>query len=131
MKRIPNAVFLALFVCLTVGFGSIVGISSLNPKPQTHQSPTQNSATKNEPKTDSKTIEERHQVTEEAIAYYTKWLMFFTAILAIATVGLGAATVGQLRLGRAEFISTHWPELIIRQRAGPGNLHGTLSGVSA
>jgi hypothetical protein len=38
--------------------------------------------------------EERHLATEEAIAYYNKWLMFFTAFLAIATMGLGFATVG-------------------------------------
>jgi hypothetical protein len=41
----------------------------------------------------AQTIDERHQATEEAIAYYNKWLMFFTAVLAVATIVLGIATV--------------------------------------
>ncbi len=56
----------------------------------------------------AKSIEEQHQATEEAIAYYNKWLMFFTAALAFATVVLGFATIGlyfggknQLELSRA------------------------------
>jgi hypothetical protein len=32
--------------------------------------------------------------TDEAIARYNKWLTIFTAVLAIATIGLGTATVG-------------------------------------
>jgi hypothetical protein len=60
-------------------------------------------------------MEERHQASEEAIAYYTKWLMLFTAILALATMGLGAATVIQLRLARAEFVSTHRPIIRVRR----------------
>jgi hypothetical protein len=39
-------------------------------------------------------LEERHQATEEAIAYYNKWLTYFTAFLAVATFLLFAATIG-------------------------------------
>ena len=58
---------------------------------------------------------------EEAIARYNWWLTLFTAILAVATVGLGSATVGlyfagrnQLQLARNEFLSTHRPELRLK-----------------
>jgi hypothetical protein len=52
---------------------------------------------------------------DEAIANYTFWLVVVTFILAAATIGLGIGTVFQLRLARAEFISTHRPRLIVRQ----------------
>jgi hypothetical protein len=87
LNRIPNAIFVALFLCLTAGFVFVVGVSSRRPQPAPHQSPSQSSAPKNERQADSNTIEERHQATEEAIAYYTKWLMFFTAVLGVATWG--------------------------------------------
>jgi hypothetical protein len=58
---------------------------------------------------------------EEAIARYNWWLTLFTAILAVATTGLGAATVGlffagrnQLHLARDEFLSTHRPKIRIK-----------------
>ncbi len=60
----------------------------------------------------AQSIEERHQATEEAIARYNKWLMFFTAILAIATIILGGATVAlyfgserQFELSERAFVS--------------------------
>jgi hypothetical protein len=36
----------------------------------------------------------KKEETDEALAYYTLWLMVFTGILAIATIGLGGATLG-------------------------------------
>lgn len=77
--------------------------------------PSQNATTKNKQTTNPQTIEERRQATEEAIARYNLWLMAFTGILAFATAGLGAMNFFQLRLARAEFISTHRPKLIARQ----------------
>jgi len=40
--------------------------------------------------------------TDEALAWYTFWLMVFTGILAVATVGLGAATVGLYLTGEKQ-----------------------------
>jgi len=40
--------------------------------------------------------------TDEALAYYTLWLMVFTGILAFATIGLGAATVGLYLTGEKQ-----------------------------
>ncbi len=36
----------------------------------------------------------KKEETDETLAYYTLWLMVFTGILAVATVGLGGATLG-------------------------------------
>jgi hypothetical protein len=46
------------------------------------------------PRASRQTPEERHEANEQAIADYTKWLMFFTAVMSIATVMLGIATAG-------------------------------------
>jgi hypothetical protein len=49
-----------------------------------------------------KSIEERHQATEEAIAYYTKWSMFLTAVLASTTVALCISTTGLYLAGEKQ-----------------------------
>ncbi|RXH15230.1 hypothetical protein [Bradyrhizobium guangzhouense] len=40
--------------------------------------------------------------TDEALAYYTLWLMVFTGILAFATIGMGAATIGLYLTGEKQ-----------------------------
>jgi hypothetical protein len=47
----------------------------------------ENHATKHEAKS-------KKEESDEALAYYTLWLMVFTGVLAFATVGLGVATIG-------------------------------------
>jgi hypothetical protein len=51
---------------------------------------------------------------EEAIARYNKYLAYFTAVLAVATIGLGIGIIFQIRLARAEFISTHRPRMRLK-----------------
>jgi hypothetical protein len=58
-----------------------------------HLPSNQNATTQQHQKSNTETIQDRHLATEEAVAYYNKWLMFFTAMLALATLGLGFATV--------------------------------------
>ena len=53
--------------------------------------------------------------SNHAVARYTFGLTVATVVLAIATIGLGIGTVFQLRLARAEYISTHRPKLKIRR----------------
>ena len=108
---------IALLLCLVVWLAWQDRNLSHGPQPSISQS----APTQEQHQTNFDSIEERHQATEEAIAYYNKWLMFFTAILAVATLGLGIATVGlylaserQLRLARNEFVSTHRPRLVVR-----------------
>jgi hypothetical protein len=98
LKQLQNAAVIVLAVLFAIGFGVQVWRASEAP----HASINQNAAAHKKDKTDSETIEERHQATEEAIAYYNKWLMFFTAILAIATFGLGVATVGLYRISERQ-----------------------------
>lgn len=43
--------------------------------------------------TDHETKSKKEE-TDEALAYYTLWLMAFTGVLAFATIGLGGATLG-------------------------------------
>lgn len=108
---------IALAFCLAVAIGMEIWQSSHS----LHAPIGQSAAAQQEYKANNETIEERHQATEEAIARYNKWLMFFTAILAAATVVLGSATIGlyfagerQLKFIQAEFVTTHRPRLIVR-----------------
>src|SRR5262249_25348695 len=86
------------------------------------------------------TIQQHSATTEEnenaKLTLYTYWLTFFTAVLALATIGLGGATIGlyfagerqlklaketsdrqaaqiqsQIGLAREDFLSTHRPKL--------------------
>jgi hypothetical protein len=58
------------------------------------------------PKPSEESAKSTKQVSDEALAFYTLWLMAFTGVLAVATIGLGIATIGlyvtgekQLRFG--------------------------------
>jgi hypothetical protein len=118
LTRLQKAtVTVALTICFAVAMGMEIWQASNSARVQLHHNPS----TQNGHKTNYATIEQRHQATEETIAYYNKWLMFFTAILAFATVGLGTATAGlyfagrrQLILARAEFAASHRPKIRIK-----------------
>jgi len=56
------------------------------------------------------------ETTDDGLAEYTLWLMIFTGVLAIATVGLGAATVGLYMTGEKQVEITR-QALIGDQRA--------------
>jgi hypothetical protein len=70
--------------------------------------------------------------TDEALAVYTLYLMLFTGLLAVATIGLGAATAGLYLTGEKQVALTK-ETLIAEQRAwivtsleiGPGGLQVT------
>jgi hypothetical protein len=69
--------------------------------------------------------------TEKLLADYTFWLMLFTAILAVATIGLGIATVGlyltgekQIGLLHKQFVATHRPKVVVRFIQGPAKTEG-------
>jgi hypothetical protein len=87
LKRLQNAAIIALAACLLIGFGGAVWRASNS----IHVVINQDLAKKKERPTDADSPKES---AEEAIARYNKWLTIFTAILAVATVGLGFATVG-------------------------------------
>jgi len=110
MNYAQNRVIAAL-VCIAIA----IGWYASHPP----QSPSQRAAAEYTHQPNYQTQKEN---PEEAIARYNQWLTIFTgilagftAILAVATVGLGAMNFFQLRLARAEFISTHRPKLIVRQ----------------
>jgi hypothetical protein len=94
LKRLSAFV---LFGFLLLGWGFLAWQASNIP----HIAPNQNSATQEHHQSgaDAKT---EGTGTEVAIARYTYWLMFFTGVLAVATVGLGIATIGLYLLGRRE-----------------------------
>lgn len=87
LKRLQNGAVIALALLLVIGFGVEVWRASNAPLVPINQ----NASTQREHQPNLETQKER---PEEAIARYNKWLTFFTAILAIATVGLGFATIG-------------------------------------
>jgi hypothetical protein len=62
------------------------------------------------------------KTADDPVAYFTLWLVAFTGVLALSTVGLGVATIflwrageKQLRLAREEFISSNRPVVRIRR----------------
>lgn len=66
---------------------------------------------------------------DEALAEYTLWLMTFTGILAVATIGLGAATVGlyltgekQVAITREALIGDQRAWLVTKLEIGPDGL---------
>lgn len=111
MTRLQKAAtIIALALCLAGAIGMEVWKASYSP-----QSPNQSAAAaKNDHTANPQTIEERHQATEEAIARYTLGLTIFTGILAFATAGLGAMNFFQVRLARAEYISSNRPRIVLR-----------------
>ena len=82
MKRILIIIFIATLVGVAMGTAGMWSISHY----KTH---VENAQTEKEK-------------TDEALAEYTLFLMVFTGILAIATIGLGAATVGLYMTGEKQ-----------------------------
>jgi hypothetical protein len=127
LRRCHKLFWIVLAICFVSVYGALVWQSSHAP-----QSPSHQAATKNEHKTNTQTIEERHQATEEAIANYNLWIMAFTGVLAFATAGLGAMNFFQLRLARAEYISSHYPRIILRDAYLVGEtIHYTLVNIGS
>jgi hypothetical protein len=60
-------------------------------------------ATQHEHRTASETTKSKKDESDEALAYYTLWLMAFTGVLAFATVGLGIATILLYGTGEKQF----------------------------
>jgi hypothetical protein len=87
LKRFLNAAVIALALCMATGFGAGVWRASNIPHPSINHNATAQKESQPNP-------EAPKESTEEAIARYNKWLTVFTGILAIATTGLGIATVG-------------------------------------
>jgi len=109
LKQALNVLVIALALCIAAAFGGEVWRASHAP-----QSPSQRATAKNDYKADHTTSEERQQIIEQAIANYNLGLMVFTGLLFVATAGLGIMNFYQLRLARAEFISTHRPKIVVR-----------------
>jgi hypothetical protein len=107
LGRVKKALpYIAALAFLLLFFG--VGIWESSHPPQ---SPSQN---RTAPQKYAPNYEAKKEGPEEAIARYNKYLAWFTAILALATIGLGIGNFLQIRLARAEFISTHRPKIRIK-----------------
>lgn len=96
MKKTILAVFIAMLVGFGGGAASIWGVNHY----RTHIA-------------QASTEKEK---TDEALTEYSLWLMAFTGILAVATIGLGAATVGLYLTGEKQVQITR-EALIGDQRA--------------
>lgn len=108
VAKIANVVAVAAFVCLIVGFGCAVQIAS-----ESLYAPVKYETAAHKKYRAYKQPIEKTESVEAATARYTWWLTAFTGILAIATIGLGIATLGlyfagerQLEHARQEAIST-------------------------
>jgi hypothetical protein len=81
------AIVIALVLCLATAIGGEILEASNSP----HASVAQKMTEQINAGADFHT---QNESAEEAIARYNKWLTIFTAVLAVATVGLGFATAG-------------------------------------
>jgi hypothetical protein len=97
LNKLKNAAMIALFACLVIGFGIAVWSASQH----SYSPPQHKSATQKERGTDKHAIEERES-PEEALARYTLWLVVFTGVLAVATIGLGVGTIGLYLAGEKQ-----------------------------
>jgi hypothetical protein len=88
------------------------------------QSPSQSRATEQQNSTENKAAKKSNPdrnetqslwVPTDSIGLYTLVLSGFTAILAVATISLGILSFFQIRLARAEYISTHRPRIVLRE----------------
>jgi len=117
LTKIANAIPILAFACLVFVFGIQEWQISQHPSsPQKYRETAQENSTKTKPNQKA-----AKNGTEESIANYTGWLAVLTGLLAFATIGMGAATIGlyvagerQLRLARDEFLSTHRPKIRIK-----------------
>ncbi len=104
LRNLPEIFFGALLAVVIFSFGVGYEASHAPTSPQQlsqHETatPPENGTAKENP--------------EDAIARYNYWLTWVTFILAVATMGLGGIGIFQIRLARAEFITTHRPKIII------------------
>jgi hypothetical protein len=67
------------------------------------------------------TSKSKKEESDEALAYYTLWLMSFTGVLAFATIGLGIATLFLYEaanrandLNLQNFVSVHRPRMRLK-----------------
>jgi hypothetical protein len=104
LDRMPKWVWFALGLVFLVGFALLVGYSSAQP-PRYPQAHSTTYATEHESVQD---------ISAQIVARYTKVLAWFTGILALATMGLGASTIIQINLARSEFLSGHRPKIRIK-----------------
>lgn len=84
-----------------------------------NQSPTATYENKTYPTAKKESSPNRNEaqslwVPTDSIGLYTLVLSVFTAILAIATISLGVLSFFQIRLARAEYISSHYPRIVLR-----------------
>ena len=100
-----TAAIVVLAICLAGPFGIAIWQAS-----HPTNSPQQSAAAEHSDHTND---DSKKETADEAIARYTWWLTIVTAILAATTVGLGAISVYQLKLARAEFIATHRPKITV------------------
>jgi hypothetical protein len=116
--RLTNVAAVVLFAWLVAGFGFALCQASHAPHPPSQsRAADQNSGTANqaEKKSDANGSEAKSVwVPTDSIGLYTLVLSIFTAVLAVATIGLGILSYFQIRLARTEFIASHRPLLAIR-----------------
>ena len=96
MTRLQKA---ATIIALALCFAVAIGMEILEALQFPHAPIDQSTAAQHSHETYSETQKEK---PEEAIARYNKWLTFFTAVLAVATVVLGLATVGLYLAGERQ-----------------------------
>ena len=96
MTRLQKA---ATIIVLALCFAGAIGMEVWQASNAVHVAVNQDAAKNKQHATDAESPKES---AEEAIARYNRWLTIFTAILAVATVGLGFATVGLYRVSQRQ-----------------------------
>jgi hypothetical protein len=120
MTRLQKtAALIALAICFAGAVAGELWEASHSPHTPSQGRPAeQQYAAEN--KTEQKSNPNRNEtqslwVPTDSIGLYTLVLSGFTAVLAIATISLCLLSFSQIRLARAEFISTHRPRVRVRR----------------
>jgi hypothetical protein len=113
----------ALVVSAVVGFGA--GVLSLQPplRPECDRRSRAYDPKHNKCE-GSESLWQR--TTDDPVAFFTFWLVCATGVLAVVSVFQGWMLVQQTELGRAEFIATQRPKLIVRAVYIEPNVNGFI-----
>ena len=68
-----------------------------------------------------------HRSLSDPVAYYSLWLMLFTAVLGLVAAVQSTLTYDQIKLSRDEFVATHRPRLHVRNVKRLWSNHGPWS----
>lgn len=132
LRRLQQAIWIALFACLVAAYGLAMWSASRQTTPYDHEQPTKSDEQAKGPNNEGKwwDIFAKHP-TEWLLTLFNLFLVIYTRRLFVATAGLRDSTTRlweasreqaeqtrtSIDLARADLVSTHRPILVVRHLA--------------